>query len=301
MSALLIGCGSDDSEQTLSGNEPVSTAIELNRFDTFVSTDSAYAIRKQRVGSQSERTEKRFYQSDNNMTSFEEGSLIADDPEERILAFGNRFSSNEASADIKSEGTMLIFDMPDLMSGKVERYSIQYTLFDLSGYTLAQSRQSAIDNKGITTVLSKFDAIPENTAFPEGSLCFVETYETASIPLFINFFTSFAIPSMDSLDEWENRIVSEKGEYQSAVSSQVGSNNTISARRLIYSNNTTNISTIRAPEGIIGLEGLYDVKYIPTEKQYFDNNIDPNQALVNCQNINDIAADFLEAQIVQYY
>lgn len=300
VSTSIVACNEDcsseaDCEPPEQGEEITVDKLALNYFSIIGSSRPNFE-RKQKVGSESEKTEMRWYNPSSGDTSFE--VLQAEDYfEDTIIAFGNNFQSSEDLMDINSQDSKLVFKMPDKVTGDTEQYTIQYTPFDLAGHSVADSKKAIQQDKGITTILNELNKMPDTLSFPEGSLCFIETYELASIPIFTheNIDSYPRIPS--SLDNWEDRIVSEQGDYQFAEDSKVGSNNTHDARRLVYTSENDTQTTYSA----MTYDDYYiDTHYVPTDKQSLAN-ADPTQGLVDCQLVNDVAADFLEEEIPKYY
>lgn len=278
--------------------------------------------RSQDKYSESAQSESRYYLVDednhfNNAstTNIEPWAPVFEGISRTFFAYGDGFSSSEASATIGSEDYTINVDMTDDVSGAQERYSIHYTTFDLAGSTVADSIQATSAKLGIQTPFSKFDKLPSEVAFPQDSLCFVPTYRVASSPLFLNY-PSGEKPSPPTLDNWEENFVSDDRADQTIIMSRVGTNNSIDARAAVATDNDGVLSTKGAlnfgesssqdlrymnDQGVSNYYNIEISTYVPSQKLYSNSNIDPQSGLVYCELINDTAADFLETQIVQYY
>lgn len=300
--SIALGACNEDASSDTSSTTPeqkekvLVDKLDLNYFKITEGSPSPNFDRYQVVGSESAKTETRGYAPSNGDIAF--GEQQAEDYfEDTIFVYGNHFQSSEPLMDIKSQGSKLVFEMPDKVSGEIQQYTIEYTPFNISGHSVEDSKKAKQQNKGLTTFFNELSEIPETLSFPEGSLCFIKTYEVASIPLFTHKNIDFQPRFTSSLEDWEDRIVSEKGQYQFAENSKVGSNNTQDARRLVYASND---DTPNHYSAITHGESYVDTHYIPAKKQSLAN-ANPNQGLVNCETVNDVAADFLEEQIVKYY
>ncbi len=234
---------------------------------------------------------------------YDDGSThLSDTGSKTFFAQAEGFSSSEEEAVISLEGTTLHYTMTDEESGKTARYSKHYTAFDLSGHTAAQSRQADIDGKGVVTFFNRLDDLPDELAFPEGSICFVPTYKVTDTSLYLYKTGGYGFFEKD-LDEWEREAIEPDVDYDYFVTDMVGTNNAYEVRRLVYKNED---GTERYVSGIELKTGKwdtieYETYYEANKRYYYDKNINPFNAVVDCKYINDTAAEFLEAEIPKYY
>ena len=335
MSIALFGCGSDNSSSqnstqgdngsnTPEGNEPEVTVdkLELNSFSVLGRTGSQTVYRNQLIGSESSLATQghvRIFELNCNEpdcnSSFGESSNEWDQTLPAFTVYGENFSSNTYNSEIYADQTTLNFDMLDEASGTGVNYKIHYVPFDLEGHSVADSKRATQNNEGVSTVFSRLENLPSELTFPTGSVCFVAAYQQASIPLFRQVYsTGNLMNSYEDLNDWQSFIVKELGDFQTSITSQVGSDNSTEARRLVYNANTTDLKKYSrlAGQDYLASNGttltlsatndasVMNATYIPKDKQYL-NNFDKDSGLVDCAIVNDVAADFLEREIVKSY
>ena len=335
MSIALFGCGSDNSSSqnstqgdngsnTPEGNEPEVTVdkLELNDFNVLGRAGSQTIYRNQLIGSESSMADEghtRIFETDCSSpgcdSSFGESYYEWDQISPSFAVVGDSFSSNTNDAEIYSDKTVLNFDMLDKTLNRVEKYQLHYTPIDLEGHSVADSQLATESNKGIATAFSRLAQLPADLVFPKGSVCFVASYQQASIPLFKHAnSTGTSLSPYQSLDDWQTFVVNQLGDFKTSISNQVGSNNDGEARKLIYA--YTNQDLRRFPSvnletdsttgavtfnlSALSFGSVQNAIYIPNARQDL-NNINKNKGLVKCNTVNDVAADFLEREIVKYY
>ena len=177
-------------------------------------------------------------------------------------------------------------------------YEITYRTLSLSGVNardyLVGNRFN--DNRGILTDLNNYPKIPNNTSFPNGSVCYIPVIKSAR-SLFV--FNDKNKTGYEKLDNWvedtENRFNDNR--QSSTTTLKVGKGNNLRVKQVKF------FAINSAPEylynGIDYDDRIYEANYI--DKNKLRPNEDSLRGVVNCTLVNDVAADFLEREIKRYY
>ena len=280
-----------------------ANSLALTHYNVRVGKDSdnISVLAKSGYGSESARPSgiREYYSKHPDINMFYYDTSLQDGPaSETLIAYGDKLGPYAEQTVIVNDTTQTI-DIVDSKTGVSAKYTLHYTPFDLTGHTVADSEAAVKSGKGVTTGLSKLRVMPASLSFPEGSRCFVKTYEKASMPLVI--LHSYYMPHSfyENASAWEAEKVDKFGDYDFAQVFTVGSNNEYDVTRLVYNaddGQTTDYTLMEHRE--YGSD--WQPRYVGTTKQYMDN-IDTKNGLVNCNILNDVAAEFLEAQIIKYY
>lgn len=301
----ITACGSDDTDSpdTSDKKEPVSEIqidkLALNYFENNTNSNFERVVRSQKLGSESKASNIRSYDPNANDESQLNGGFFdggyEDDMPSAWSVFGPRLTSYSDRFEVTRKDTTLTFDMPDVATDNVEQYIVHYAPYDLTGHSVADSKAAKQKGIGLDTTFNQFDKLPDTLSFPEGSLCFAKTHQELSKPIFVNISYGAYLSAYESLDEWEAFIVSYYGDYDYAENSKVGSYNDHNARRLVYVNSDGK----EQAHSMIEKGGLQSVFKLTSDDTIINTN--PDKEKVDCSIVNDIAAEFLEEQIVKYY
>ncbi len=153
--------------------------------------------------------------------------------------------------------------------------------YDISGITTA-------DTERFFTPLSLYNL--NNAQFPANSICYADVIEKVSSPV---FKLGYAFLNQKTLEEWldtANAANSNNYDYEIV---KVGENNEYRAIRLVDPSNY---------KGDIGYEAAVEMDGSVYTADYIFNGysryIGPDTDSVYCNHFNDIAADYLETQIL---
>lgn len=291
---LVTGCGSDNSSDDgveLDGgkNNITSSQLSINFFDTqYNDSDKKDAI--QRMKWIYKTGDRELIRKD--IISVNEREGLND---EDLVVLGANFESIIAKRNIKVADNTITIPMDGIKSNRTETYEIELIPLDLAGVS---RRESNLDeNTGITSDLDYFDKIPDDVSYPENSTCYI-IKETSTLP-FYSFNIEDDVSSYTSMDEWTDSYsnVSRGSSPLRVESTKVGSTNQYPVVRIVYDNDARN--EYRNYNALNYENTLYETEY--THQGSVSDNYDPSKGLVECGIVNDIAADFLEEQILKYY
>lgn len=292
--ALISGCGNDgnsDSNYTSNDLQPdkQNDQLDVNFFDT------KYYFHTKR---DAVKRVKWIYESGNRQLI--QKQIIDNNDREGIsndddMVLASNFESKVAKKNIKVRGNTIVFPLKDNNSDRTETYSIELIPINLKGVT---AKNGNIEKEtGLITDLNYFDKIPNTVSFPDGATCYVMRY-TSTIPFYTfnqNDYTTYS-----SLEAWEADHLNMFGKDTPVIrveNTKVGANNQYPASRVVYDTNPNhenyNYNGIRYKGAIVR------AGYTPKGK--YGENADISKGAVNCTIVNDVAADFLEEQIVKYY
>ncbi len=164
------------------------------------------------------------------------------------------------------------------------------SIYDIATLDLTGVSKLAGNAKtGIETDLS-YDYFPSGVSFPAGSKCYIlqETPEQS----YYTFYDKAPREDM-TIDEWIADQSAPGTTLKNLVKENVGSNNELPAAR--YEEDDGDIEAVVRYNGL-----LYNATYYQKGVQE-DSNIDFKTGFVNCDQYNDVAATFLDAQIKANY
>lgn len=209
-----------------------------------------------------------------------------------MVVLGNNFQSLISKDIVQVEGNQVKYELKDLKTDRMESITYTFVPIDLTGVT---GKDGNFDKgTGLITDLSYYDQIPDTVSYPEGSVCYVIKTSSSNDLYFFDLETDKT--NYVSLMDWEkaySTIASKKPHRVEQL--KIGPTNQYPASRIVYDNdpNNENYSAVNY-ENVI-----YDSEY--ATKGSYSENYDLSRGAVDCSIINNVAADFIEAQILKYY
>ncbi|WP_201577715.1 hypothetical protein, partial [Psychrobacter sp. H8-1] len=183
-------------------------------------------------------------------------------------------------------------------SNKKLNYETTYRTLDLSG---VDARDYNAGNKfsgrrGIFTDLNNYKEIPNDIAFPTGSVCYIPV-TTSERSFFV--FNAQNKTGYKDLDKWidatENQF-SDNRQFSTTIV-KVGTNNKQEAAQVKFF--ATNDEPEYIYNGVDHQDAIYQASYVAS------GTTKPNEnsfnGVVDCTLVNEVAADFLEREIKRYY
>lgn len=144
--------------------------------------------------------------------------------------------------------------------------------------------------KGIVTDLeTESDYLPDNISFPTGSQCYIFR-ETPDQSYYDFYDSDEELGSNITIDQWIADQNFSGNTVSNLVRENVGRNNELRAVR--YTDSDGDIVAAVQFNGLV-YDANYYSKGVPLE-----NNFDPTTEIVECDQYNDTAANFLEEQFI---
>lgn len=178
----------------------------------------------------------------------------------------------------------------DKESGSVLRHDIDYQAVDISG----KSGVGEAAATGFSTVLDQLPATQtQGLVFPEGAICYVPRTKIDKTS------TKF---STDKLTDYSTLMAWQGDQPFSSEMAQLsfGTTNDIAVSYIANDLIIDAESGLKSYRGAVQFDGkVYDAVVIP--KQESQLNTDISKGRVDCQNYNEVAADFIEGEIKKVY
>ena len=206
------------------------------------------------------------------------------------IVLSDGFEGIWTKKDITVANNTVTHRVKSINSNRVEVIKFTFIPIDITGVTAKDGDEYKYT--GIITALSHLEKIPDTVGFPKGSVCYI-TQIDSSIPLF-SFDKSESTTKFKSLEKWTEEYKSTYGRQvpTKIESYKVGSYNQYPISRIVYDNEVDK-------SAVNYNNTIYQADYTP--KGVRTANTDGKKEAVNCTEVNDVAADFLEQQIMKYY
>lgn len=278
----LTGCGEDDNIFGIKNNE-----LEINHFERSnndiarIETDFEDGERDIDI----ENIKGSFNAS--NINTLPVSTVLADDfegtLEDRYIEVDNRTVTRPIFAKNSNER----FD-----------YTVTYRTLNLESVDALDyvKGNRSVEDRGIFTDLNNFTDIPNNISFPSGSVCYIPVV-TSDRDFFA--FNDKTRTRFDTLDDWVDNAEERFGNNQSSRTTtvKVGIDNEHRAAQVRFF--ATNDRAEYNYYGVQFAQDIFDANFV-REGQARPNE-DSTRGVIDCTLVNDVAADFLEAQIRRYY
>ncbi|WP_298980350.1 hypothetical protein [uncultured Psychrobacter sp.] len=284
VAAVISGCGDDDGSIYGSGN---SNELEINSFQRF--NDNIARI----------ETEYSDGERDIDVTNIRGSfdlSSINNLPVSTVLA--NNFEGTLEDRYIEVNNRTVTRPIYAKNSNERFDYKVTYQTLDLSGKNASsyQKGNRPSNDRGVFTDLNNFTEIPNDIAFPVGSVCYVPV--TNSEKSFFAF-NDKKITGYSTLEDWIEANEKRFGSNQSSRTDivKLGDNNNDRAAQVKFF--ATNDRIEYNYYGTEFAQDVFNADYI-NEGQTRPNE-DSVRGVVDCTVVNEVAADFIEDSIRRYY
>lgn len=297
-SAMAIsGCGENDNGVYVYGTAGDNSELVISQFDKGIDRQTnREAIARIDTGYSDGEREITITNIIGNFNSQNINNL------DNSIVLADRFEGTLEDRYIEVDGRTVKRPVYQKNSNNRFDYQTVYRTLDLSNVRVFDYQQANGFNsaRGIFTALNNYPSIANNAfsnlAFPNGAVCYIPV--TTSERSFYAF-NDRDRSSFQNLDRWidaaEGRFSDNRNSRTTRFS--VGENNNNRAAQVKF------FAFGNDPEYLYnGIEYNNDIY----ETDYIDSNqLRPNENTINgvvdCSLVNDIAADFIEAQVREYY
>ncbi|WP_198333399.1 hypothetical protein [Psychrobacter aquimaris] len=283
----LVGCGEDDG---IYGSD--SNKITLTSFDkSYDKQANASAIARI---DETYRTGEREIKIKNIVNNYSNQSLNTLD--RTVLA--DNFEGRLENKNIEVDGRTVKRPIYEKNSNNKLNYETTYKTLNLSGLRAnSYSAGTNINNsRGILTDLNNYPNIPANTEFPIGSVCYIPVVTSARSFLAFNEKNKTGYTSLNKwIDAAENRFSDNRG--YSTTEFGVGVGNKQKAAQVTFFEYRN--QPAYQYNGVEYADDIYEANYV--DEGSTDPNTNSIQGVVDCTIVNEVAGDFLVAQIKRYY
>ena len=289
LAVLITGCGENDDSVDGSGN---SNQIILSNFDSSYDNQvNDLAIARIDTLYETGKREISIRNIVNNYTNQNLNNL-----DKTVLA--DKFEGRLENKNIEVKDRTVKRPVYQQNSNQKINYVTTYNTLDLSGLKANSyvTGTTVSNSRGIITALNNFSKISVNATFPSGSVCYIPV--TTSDRAFLAFNDKNKT-GYTSLDRWvkaaEERFSDNRG--FSTIRFKVGTGNSLNAAQVNFFEFKT--QPVYHYTGVEFKQDIYEADYVANGSN--DPNTDSRRGVVDCTLVNDVAADFLEREIVKYY
>lgn len=296
MALTLVGCGEDDGTYGSGGS---SSKITLTKFANSNYDNQANAIAIARID-ETYRSGEHEIRIKNIVNNYSNQNLNTLDK----IILADNFEGRLDNKDIEVNGRTVKRPIYEKNSNNKLNYETTYEPYTISG--LRANSYSAGTNtgnsRGIITDLNNYPRIPADAAFPAGSVCYIPVVTSERWFLAFNEKNRTGYPS---LDRWvkatEERFSDNRG-YRTTRSG-VGFDNKQEAAQVTffeYRNQPAyQHNGVEYNNGPNHTNVIYEADYVAQGATNPNTNSD--RGVVDCTLVNEVAGDFLAAQIQRYY
>ena len=290
----LVGCGEEDGSYG-SGNSNKMTLTSFdNSYDSQANTSAIARI------DETFRTGEHEIKIKNMINSYRNQDLNTLDK----IVLADNFEGQLENKNIEVDGRTVKRPIYEKNSNNKLNYETTYKTLNLSGLR-ANSYSAGIntaDSRGILTDLNNYPRIPADAQFPVGSVCYIPVVTSERSFLAFNEKNK---TGYESISEWieaaKKRLSSDRDHRTSELS--VGFGNKQKAAQVMffeYNNQPAEqYNGVEYTSGPTGTNGVYEANYVASGTT--DPNTNSLRGVVDCTIVNEVAGDFLAAQIQRYY
>ena len=288
LAMALVGCGEDDDGVYGSGGNKITLTSFSNSYDNQANASAIARIE------QTYRTGGREIKIKNLVNSYNNQSL--NNLDRTVLAddFEGRLENN----DIEVNGRTVKRPIYETNSNNKLNYETTYKTLDLAGLNAGSySSGTNIDNsRGIITDLNNYPDIPANVTFPAGSVCYIPV--VTSERSFLAFSDSNKT-GYSTLNRWIDAAEERFNDDRDFSTSRfgVGFDNDRKAAQVTFFE--FNNQPAYRYNGVEYDNDIYEADYVAQGR--IDPNTNSVRGVVDCTLVNEVAGDFLAAQITRYY
>ena len=284
LTLALTGCGGDD--DGIYGSGSSSNKFTVSSFDSnsnaIARIDTTYQAGKREV-----QPTNIIGTSQPNINNLDLSIVLA-----------SGFEGTLEDKNISVNGTKVSQPIYQKNSNNLSEYTIDYQEYDLSGITAGSYKidKSTGKRSGVLTDLYNYSRLSTTIAFPRGAKCY--TPVTNSVRELV-FFNEKNITGYKQIKPWTDFIENQIGSGYSkkTITASLGVNKQYPLARVqAYDSNQQLVATYN---GVEYNGRVYNTNYAASGTTI--PNRDAALNVVDCTLVNDVAADFLEAQIKAKY
>ncbi len=283
----LVGCGDEDIFGLANSNE-----FTVTRFDSSYD-NQANATAIARIN-ETYRTGAREFKLENIINNYNSQGLNALD--KIVLADG--FEGRLANKDIEVNGRTIRRPIYEKNSNNQLNYEINYKTLDLTGVKANSynAGNTLSNSNGIRTDLNNYPSVSTDASFPAGSVCYIPV--TTSERSFFAFNAKNET-TYQTLDDWIEAIEDRFNDNRmfSTTRLRVGSSNKQKAALVEFFESRNQPAYLYS--GVEYDNDIYETDYVA--KGVNNPNTNSRRGVVDCTLVNDVAANFLAAQIRESY
>lgn len=285
---LMTGCEEDDGVYNLNNNNQITVTSFDNSYDNQANARAIARI------DETFSTGERDIKIKNLVNNYSNQSLNSLDK----IVLANNFEGRLENKNIEVDGRIVNRPIYEKNSNQILNFKTNYRTLDLSGLKADSYRPSntILNSRGIITDLNNYPNISVNATFPTGSVCYIPV--TTSERSFLAF-NGKNKTSYSSLNRWVDAAEARFSDNREYSTSRFGigtGNNQQAAQVMFFA---VNNQPAYQYNGVAYNNDVYDADYIANGIS--EPNTDSRFGVVDCTLVNEVAAEFLESQIVQYY
>lgn len=221
---------------------------------------------------------------------------------DNAIVLADNFEGTLENRYIEVNGRTLKRPIYQKNSNNQLNYETEYRTLNLSNVNAFnyQSANNFNNSRGIFTALNNYPSIsnnaPNNLTFPAGSVCYIPV--TTSERSFYTFNDRDRTNYRD-INRWTDaaeKRFNDNRDFRTTTFS-IGENNKNKAAQVKFF--ATNNDPDYFYSGIDYNNAIYEANYVDRDKSR--PNEDSVRGAVDCSLVNNVAADFIEAQIRRYY
>ncbi len=290
----LAGCGGEDDGVYGSGNNKITLTSFDNSYDK-QAKDSAIA----RID-ETYRTGEREIKIKNIVNNYSNQSLNTLDR----TVLSDNFEGQLDNKDIEVDNRTVKRPIYEKDSNNKLDYETNYKTLNLSGLQAnSYSAGTNINNsRGILTDLNNYPKIPANAEFPIGSVCYIPVVESERSFLAFNDKNKTGYTSLDKwIDAAEDRFSDDRGYRTSEFGVGIGNKQKAAQVTFFeYQNQPAyQYNGVEYNDDTDDKNAIYEANYVA--KGVVNPNTNSLRGVVDCTIVNEVAGDFLAAQIKRYY
>ncbi|WP_201533599.1 hypothetical protein [Psychrobacter immobilis] len=295
LALMLVGCEEDDGSYGSGGDSNKITLTNFAKSYDSQANDSAIA----RID-ETYRDGERDIKIKNLVNNYSNQSLNT----LNRMVLADNFEGNLDNKDIEVDGRTVKRPIYEKNSNNKLKYETNYKTLDLTGLQANSYRAGTnINNRrGIITDLNNYPDIPAGTAFPTGSVCYIPVVTSERSFLAFNEKNK---TGYSSLGRWikaaEERFSDNRGYRLSEFGAGIGNKQDVAQVTFFeYQNQPAyQYNGVEYTNGTDDKNAVYEANYV--EKGIAEPNTDSRRGVVDCTLVNEVAGDFLAAQIQRYH
>lgn len=287
LAIMLVGCGDEDVFGVSDSNE-----FTVTRFDSSYD-NQANATAIARID-ETYRTGEREIKLKNIINSYNNQGLNVLD--KTVLADG--FEGRLENKEIEVNGRTIKRPIYEKNSNNKFDYETNYKTLDLTGVKANSynAGNTLSNSNGIRTDLNNYPNIPTNASFPAGSVCYIPVTTSERLFLAFNAKNETNYQTLDGWIEATENLFNDSRKF-STTRFKVGSGNDERAAKVEFFEARNQPAYLHS--GAEYNKSIYETDYVT--KGVNNPNTDSRRGVVDCTLVNDVAGDFLAAQIRDNY
>lgn len=288
LAMALVGCGGEDDGIYGSGDNKITLTSFGNSYDNQANASAIARI------DQTYRTGGREIKIKNLVNSYNNQSLNSLDRTVLAADFEGRLENK----DIEVNGRTVKRPIYETNSNKQLNYETTYKTLNLAGLNAGSySPGTTIGNsRGIITDLNNYPDIPTNVTFPAGSVCYIPVVTSERSFLAFNEKNKTGYSTLDRwIEAAEERFNDDRDFSTSRFGVGLGNDQKAAQVTFFEFRNQPAYQY----NGVEYDNDIYEADSVVQGST--DPNTNSVRGVVDCTIVNEVAGDFLAAQITRYY